>query len=86
MRITNACQLSICFNSYTLREAVLQNTVQTRWLLQEFAHAHMHSKKTNGKYLVTLMLDEIKAGEIKDANLKDHVEENTCIKCKDLVS
>ncbi len=70
----------------TLRKAVLQNTVQTRWLLQEFTHAHMYSKKTNGKYLVTLMQDEIITGDIKDANLKDHIEANSYINCKDLVS
>ncbi len=33
-----------------------------------------------------LMLDEIKASEINDANLKNYVETNTYISCNDLVS
>ncbi len=67
------------------RDAVLHNTRETRWLLEEFTLAHTHSKNQNGNYLVTLMLDDIKSSEIKDANLKNHVETNTFLSCKDLV-
>ena len=52
----------------------------------EFKHAHMHSKQKNGKYLITLMLDDMKASEINDANLKVHIETKTYLNCNDLVS
>ncbi len=71
----------------TPREAVLQDpTPAQRWLLVEFKHAHMHSKQRNGKYLITLMMDDIDPSEIDDANLKIHVETKTYLNCKDLVS
>ncbi len=74
------------FSSFIARKAVLQDTRPARWILQEFTLAHTHSKNKTGKYLITLMLDDIKANEIKDANLKNHVETRTYINHKDLVS
>ncbi len=68
------------------REAVLQETRQARWLLEEFALAHTHSKNQTGKYLVTLMLDEMKASQTGDANLKNYIETKTYLNCNDLVS
>ncbi len=68
------------------RDPVLQNNRHTRWFLEEFALAHTHSKNKTGKYLVSLMLDEIKSSETGDANLKDHIETKTYLNCKDLVS
>ncbi len=78
---------SVILFSTIHREAFLHDpTPARRWLLEEFALAHIHSKNRNGKYLVALMLDEIKASEIDDTNLKNYVETNTYINCKDLVS
>ncbi len=80
------CFQTVKSDNVSHREAVLHDDPPTRWLLEEFALAHTHSKNRTGKYLVTLMLDDIKAGEISDANLKNHLETKTYLKCKDLVS
>ncbi len=37
------------------------------------------------KYLVPLMLEDIDAGDIKDADLRMYVESHTYLDCKDLV-
>ncbi len=65
---------------------MIKQSIPNRWLLEEFALAHTHSKNRTGKYLITLMLDDIKASEIKDANLKIHIETKTYLNSKDLVS
>ncbi len=65
---------------------MIKQTVPNRWHLEEFALAHTHSKNRTGKYLITLMLDNIKASEIKDVSLKNHIETKTYLNSKNLVS
>ncbi len=73
--------------SFLLREALFhQESTPAKWLLTEFKHAHLHSEQRNRKYLITLMLDDIKASEIDDPYLKIHIETKTYENCKDLVS
>ncbi len=53
--------------------------------MAEFHIAHEQMIQGRKKYLIPLMLEEIKSADIKDADLRMYVESHTYLDCKDLV-
>ncbi len=55
------------------------------WFLAEFHIAHDQVINGRKKYLIPLMLEEINASEIQDADLRLYIESHTYLDCKNLV-
>ncbi len=62
-----------------------RNSVDAGWFLMEFHTAHekmIHGRK---KYLIPIMLRNVKTNKIKDADLRMYVETHTYMDSKDKV-
>ncbi len=62
-----------------------RNSIKAGWFLAEFHIAHEQVVNGRKKYMIPLMLENIKAGEIQDADLRMYVESHTYLDCKDKV-
>ncbi len=62
-----------------------RNSIVAGWFLAEFHIAHEQVVNGRKKYIIPLMLEKIKAGEIQDADLRMYVESHTYLDCNDKV-
>lgn len=62
-----------------------RQSVDAGWFLMEFHIAHEQMIHGRKKYLIPLVLDNVKPGKIKDADLRMYVESHTYLDCKDQV-
>ncbi len=62
-----------------------RNSINAGWFLAEFHIAHEQMIQGRKKYLIPLMIHDLKACDIQDADLRMYVESYTYLVCQDLV-
>ncbi len=62
-----------------------RNSVDAGWFLMEFHIAHEQVIQGRKKYLIPILLKNVKTNKIKDPDLRMYVESHTYLNCTDKV-